>query len=176
MDSELQDAKKLRKAELITPPNRLKEKVGSGGLNETTLAKAQGSMESSIVDFQPVAQPFLDMITRGLDEIKTGNLAGEKAVETLIYPAMQLKAQGTMFSYPCVTDIGDVLVNFLEVVPNIDQDVIEIVVAHKRAINSVIVHKLKGDNGRVGKELKSALIDACNRYYAKQEKRRKKPG
>jgi hypothetical protein len=157
--------KKIRHAELLSPPNMLKEKVGSGGLDENVIAKAQALLEDNKVDFKPIADMLIEVLNEAVQNAKSGAVKGEAAIEAVIYPAMQLKAQGAMFHYPLVTEISNILVNFLETVTDIDKDVLDIVVAHKMAINAVVAGKIQGDGGRTGKDLRDALMDACNRYY-----------
>lgn len=161
----MQEQKKVRKAELISPPNRLKEKVGSGGIDENVLNKAQALLENNTVDFKPIASMLMELLAEAVTDAKNGNIKGETAIEAMIYPAMQLKAQGTMFHYPLVTEISNILVNFLETVTMVDKDVLDLVVAHKMSINAVLASQIKGDGGKVGKDLRDALMDACNRYY-----------
>ncbi|MDY0008975.1 MAG: hypothetical protein RBS08_04650 [Bdellovibrionales bacterium] len=161
---------KVRHAELISPPNRLKEKVGSGGIDENVLQKAQELLERNTINFDPIANMLLDLLVEAIADAKSGALKGEDALGAMIYPAMQLKAQGTMFHYPLVSDISHILVNFLETVEDLNRDVLDIVVAHKMAIKAVLASQLKGDGGKTGKELREALMEACGRYY-----RSKKP-
>lgn len=165
MSETFQEQKRLRKAELITPPNKLKEKVGTGGIDEVVLNKAQNLLENNTVDFKPIASMLSDLLSEAITDAKLGKISGEQAIEAMIYPAMQLKAQGTMFHYPLITEISNILVNYLETINNTDKDVIDIVVAHKMSINAVLSAEIKGDGGKVGKELRDALLDACNRYY-----------
>ena len=160
-----QNQPKIRRAELINPPNRIKQKVGGGGIDENIITKAQELLEHNTVDFKPIADMLMDVLNEAIQNTKSGNLTGEKAIEAMIYPAMQLKAQGAMFHFPLVTELSNILVNFLETVTNTDKDVIDLVVAHKMAINAVIAGRVQGDGGAKGKELREALMDACNRYY-----------
>jgi hypothetical protein len=160
-----QNQKKLRKAELIMPPNRLKEKVGHGGIDETVLMKAQELMENNSIEFQPIAAMLIDVLSEAISDAKAGHISGEEAIEEMLYPAMQLKAQGTMFHYPLVSDISNTLVSFLETVGNTDKDVLDVVLAHKMSINAVLSSQIKGDGGKVGRELREALLGACARYY-----------
>lgn len=157
--------KKVRKAELIMPPNEIKEKVGSGGLDETVLIKAQDMLANNTVDFAPIGATLLEALANALEKARTGQTTGEAAIEAIIYPAMQLKAQGAMFHYALVTEISDILVNFLETVTNTDKDVLEIVNAHRLAIGAAVSGKVKSDGGASGAALRDALMDACNRYY-----------
>jgi hypothetical protein len=156
---------KVRNAELISPPNRLKEKVGSGGIDETVLMKAQELLERNTINFEPIANMLIDLLVEAIADAKSGDLKGEEAIEAMIYPAMQMKAQGSMFHYPLVSDISHILVNFLETVENTDRDVLDIVIAHKMSIKAVLASHLKGDGGKTGKELREALMEACGRYY-----------
>lgn len=162
------EQQKLRHAELISPPNRLKEKVGTGGIDETVVNKAQELLERNTIDFEPIAHMMLDLLIDTINDAKAGNIKGEEAIEAMLYPAMQMKAQGTMFHYPLISDISHILVNFLETVNTMDRDVIDIVVAHKMSIKAVLASHLKGDGGKTGKELREALMDACTRYYKAQ--------
>ncbi|MFN7113504.1 MAG: hypothetical protein ACK4PK_04010 [Alphaproteobacteria bacterium] len=156
---------KIRNAELISPPNRLKEKVGSGGIDEAVLMKAQELLERNTINFEPIANMLIDLLVEAIADAKSGDLKGEEAIEAMIYPAMQMKAQGSMFHYPLVSDISHILVNFLETVENTDRDVLDIVIAHKMSIKAVLASHLKGDGGKTGKELREALMEACGRYY-----------
>lgn len=156
---------KIRRAELISPPNRLKEKVGSGGIDEAVLMKAQELLEKNTINFEPIANMLLDLLVEAIADAKAGTTKGEEAIEAMIYPAMQMKAQGSMFHYPLISDISHILVNFLETVEDMNRDVLDIVVAHKMSIKAVLASHLKGDGGKTGKELREALMEACGRYY-----------
>lgn len=156
---------KIRNAELISPPNRLKEKVGSGGIDEAVLMNAQELLERNTINFEPIANMLIDLLAEAVADAKSGDLKGEAAIEAMIYPAMQMKAQGSMFHYPLVSDISHILVNFLETVEDMDRDVLDIVIAHKMSIKAVLASHLKGDGGKTGKELREALMEACGRYY-----------
>lgn len=157
--------KKVRKAELISPPNTLKEKVGAGGLDDTVLVKAQAMLENNTVDFIPIASMLLEALGNAIQNAKDGGSEGEAAIEALIYPAMQLKAQGGMFHYSLITEISDILVNFLETVTDVDKDVLEIVTAHRMAIGAAVTGKIQGSGGATGVALRDELMNACNRFY-----------
>lgn len=165
MEETFQDQKKVRHAELLTPPNRLKEKVGTGGIDETVLKKAQTLIETNTVDFKPIATLLLEQLNKTTVEARTGATTGETAIEAIIYPAMQLKSQGSMFHYPLVTDFSDILVNFLETVESVDQEMLNIVDAHRLSMSIVLSGQITSNNDPAAKDLRTALIDACSRYY-----------
>ncbi len=158
------EPKKLRKAELISIPNVLKEKVGSGGIDQTLIAKAQAALDANTVDFVPIGEMLLKALDEAILAGTSGNVTGEAAIEAILYPVMQIKAQGAMFHYPLATDVSDILINFLEAVEKVDHDVLEIVTAHKKVLHTVLQKKMKDDTGAVGKQFCVALQDACKRY------------
>ncbi len=160
-----EDQPKRRKAEFITPPNVLKQKVGSGGIDEKILAEAQQTLEDNTTDFKPIAADFIHMLNQTIQRITQETTRGEPAIEALIYPAMQLKAHGSMFHFPLVTAISDILINFLETIDDIDDTVLEIVTAHQMTLSVVISTDMTGDGGAQGQSLKTSLLAACSRYY-----------
>ena len=103
--------KPRRRAEFIKVPNTLKAKVGSGGLSEDILNKAQALLENNTVDFQPLAEMYLTALMKGIDIAKGGSFdEAEYIISSMLYPAMQLKANGGMFHYPLVTKVADKLI------------------------------------------------------------------
>lgn len=159
----------LRKAEFIKPPNLLKAKVGSGGLAENILDKAEKLLEENTVDFQPLGEMYLDTLMRGIEA--AGALSSAKDQEALIvgmlYPGMQLKANGGMFHYPLVTKIADTLIQYLEVIERVDEEVIDIVLGYHTTLRAIIQGRIKGSGGPRGQELYDALVGACDRYFSK---------
>ena len=158
-----------RKAEFMTPPNILKAKVGSGGLAEDILNKAQALLENNNVDFGPLAEIYLEKVANGIEAAKKAKPSDdpEDIIGMMLYPTMQLKANGGMFHYELVTKIANTLIQFLEVIEKADQEAVEVVSAFHTTIKAIIHGKIKGDGGAYGKELHDALLSACNRYFDK---------
>jgi len=159
--------KPLRNAEFITPPNLLKNKVGNGGLSEDILEKAQALLENNTIDFAPLGEMYLNNLLCGIEESKNATSADdqEHLISLMLYPAMQLKANGGMFHYQLVTDISDRLIQFLEVIKEPDIEAIEIVLAFYTTIRAVIHGKITGSGGTHGDELLRALNLACIKYF-----------
>lgn len=159
-----------RKAEFIKPVNTLKAKTGSGGLSEEILNRAQLLLENNTVDFLPLAEMYLDSLMKGIDAAKNSTREDDKEylISSMLYPGMQLKANGGMFHYPLVTRISDHLIQFLEVIEEADIEAIEIVLAFHTTIRAVVLGKIKGDGGKHGDDLVTALSDACMRYFQKR--------
>ncbi|MCD8497871.1 MAG: hypothetical protein LRZ85_07205 [Alphaproteobacteria bacterium] len=159
----------LRKAEFIKPPNILKAKVGSGGLGDDILNKAEKLLAENTVDFQPLGEMYLDSLARGIQEARE-NIRGddqEPIIAGMLYPGMQLKGNGGMFHYPLVTTIADTLIQYLEVIERVDEEVLEIVQGYHTTLRAVVMGRIKGDGGEHGRELHRALLEACERYFSK---------
>lgn len=158
--------KTLVKAEVITPPNLLKQKVGSGGIHPKNLSKAKDFLENNTIDFKPLATKLLQGLHETILNGKNNILRGEAAIESMLHPAVQLKAQGSLFHFPLISEIADLLVNFLESVSEVNAHVFEIVSAHEMAISAIIHKNMSGTTYHPqGQALKTSLIDACARYY-----------
>lgn len=163
-----------RNAEFFNPPNHLKMKVGNGGLSEDILNKAQALLESNTIDFRPLGEMYLDSIMRGVERCRL-NAPDDKdgALASVLFPTMQLKANGGMFHYPLVTRVADKLIQFLEVIDEVDKDALEIVLAFHTTIRAILLGQVRGDGGQRGEELMKALVDACYRYFEKFPEKRK---
>ena len=157
--------KKIRTASLLTPPNIMRQKMGSGGVDTRALVMAQSFLESNTVNFKPIGIALVFALDEGLRNSKNGGVEGEAALEVMLYPAAQLKAQGAMFHYHLVTRIADILVTFLETVEGVDNDVFEIVEAHQTAFLYILGNNISGHGGAHEKTLQGSLLDACGRYY-----------
>ena len=156
-----------RRAEFIMPPNTLKAKVGGGGIGEEILSKAQELLENNAVDFQPLAEMYLGTLMNGINSARSAKADAdpEPLIAAMLYPSMQLKANGGMFHYALVTTVADRLVQFLEVIIKPDADALEIVLAFQTTIRAIILSRIQGTGGRYGSELIDALDSACLRYF-----------
>lgn len=165
-----------RKAEFIRPKNTLKAKVGSGGVGDDILEKAEALLENHSIDFLPLAEIYLGSLMKGIEKAQAPEYEDqdEYVISLMLYPTMQLKANGGMFHYPLITKIADKLIQYLEVIEIADLDAIEIVLAFHTTMRAIILGKIKGDGGSHGKDLIAALDEACTRYFDRFPRARKK--
>lgn len=172
MDIKHYNQKPVRNAEFIMPPNIIKAKIGAGGLNESILDRAQQLLESNTVDFAPLAEIYLKNMMLGIEtarkELLTKDeLTEEGKISLILYPCVQLKANGGMFHFPLVTRAADRFVQFIEVVERLDEETLEIAQAFHTAIRVIVASKIKGDGGVQGNALIEELNNACMRYFEK---------
>lgn len=165
------EQKRRRTAEFITVPNNIKDKVGSGGLDMHIIAAAQKIIEKNDADFLPHAQRHLYALREGirLTQTQRNRFDIDGLLATIAQPALQLKANGSMFGYPLITHIADLMIRFLEVVKDLDDDAMDVINGFGTALNAVIVGNMNGSGGEDGQNLYRALEEACQRYFNKQK-------
>ncbi len=171
MDIKHYNQKPKRKAKFFNPPNTLKAKAGSGGLSEAILDRSQDLLENHTVDFAPLAEIYISQMRDGITAAAALGKAtdSEEAIEKILMPCVQLKANGTMFHYPLVTRIADRFVQFMEVVERLDEETIDISNAFLTALTIVISGKIKTDGAKHGEALVEELNRACMRYFEKHK-------
>ncbi len=157
---------------IFYPPQvDLKHKVGSGGLSKETVKKAQIVINENKTDFRDVAAPYMSVLNDGISKAKKdasrSNSDVEIIIENILFPAMQLKANGEIFHYPIVTVIGDRLLKFLERINKVDKPSIEIVDAFEASINLIFKKELRGPLTNDGIEIIKELDAACKRFFEK---------
>ncbi|MCC6598456.1 MAG: hypothetical protein IT559_06670 [Alphaproteobacteria bacterium] len=154
------------KVKFIHPPNTLKAKVGSGGIPESLIRKAQQVMECFESDFRPEARRLVDSLDEALKKAQAA-LRSEKDIdkEELVFPVMQLKANGGMFKYELISDVADICLQFMEGVEDYNQDTFEVIQIHKSTINTILNNNLRGSGGPEGYALVQELHAACMRYF-----------
>ena len=159
------------KVRFINPPNTLKTKVGTGGIDESLLKKSQQFIDNAQVDFMPYAERYLKQLGDCTRLLKKGPDDPKPAQEKMIGAIMQLKAHGGMFQYQLLSDVADIALQFLESIEGINQDALTVLQAHENTIKVIINSNLKGDGGREGYALVKELDSACQRYFSKHEKK-----
>lgn len=160
------ETKKGAKPKFFNPPNRLKQKVGDGGIAANTLKKGQDYLDANKIDFEPYAKDFLKALKTFVEKAEKSP-DNQELTDSMIKPIMELKANGSMFQYHLVSMIADVVLQFLETVQTLNKDVLEILKVHNKTLEIIIQNKIKGPCGKEGELLTQELYEACKRYYKK---------
>lgn len=155
-------------AELVTPKNKLKEKVGSGGFNKEAIAKAEKSIEENTIDFKPIAQLYLDEVTRIVKEYRAK--PNNETFSKLMDPLMQLRAQGTFFKYPSISKLADIVVDLLDSEGGVNAPIIDMVDAFTQSTHLLLKSNAMDEKNPVFVALSGELKAACQRYARKKEK------
>lgn len=156
-----------KNVKFIQLPNRLKQKVGSGGIDPRLIQKAQKFIDGAKTDFKPFAQEFLNQIANAIKDHREGKTDQKQGLEAIVVPVMELKANGAMFNYYLITDISRGLLYFLECLEKLDEDSFAIVEVHTTALQTILKNEVRGNTGKEGIMLLEELQNACKRYYSK---------
>lgn len=162
-------APEKKKARIIKTENKLQQKVGSGDVAKERIEATEKAIENTDVDFEPMAMEFLSVLTESVEQAKNAKEEdGARALQNMVKPVMDLKANAKMFGYPLVTELANVMLSFLDNIKKLDVDVIEIVDAHRKTLNLIVKGKMSGPAGEKGALLVQELKGACARYYSKK--------
>lgn len=152
-------------SKLVVPENTLKKKVGHGGFDPKTLVRAQNAIDNNTIDFRPIATGFVGDLDKILADVKaTPPMPQAAIIPAVMYPVMQLRAQGSLFHYPSITRVTQSIIDFLEVVPRVDEPVIEIITAYRNTVSALIALQMKDENSKACSDLCQAFTDVCIRY------------
>lgn len=154
---------------IITPRHTLREKLGYGGIDPAVLTRAQEFIEDTTVDFEPFAKTFLERLKDQIQTLRAKPVRNQADIHALTRPVMELKANGGMFKYPLITEIADILLNFLESLSVLNDDALDVVDIHYKTLTAIVSGKLTGDGGREGRKLAGELDGACQRYMKKHQ-------
>lgn len=154
---------------IITPRHTLREKLGYGGIDPAVLVRAQEFIEETTVDFEPYAKAFLEHLEKEVQIVRGKTIRNQSDIHAITRPVMELKANGGMFQYTLITEIADILLNFLENLIVLNDDAVDVVDIHTKTLMAIISGKLTGDGGREGRRLASELDGACQRYMKKYQ-------
>lgn len=156
-----------KKVKYHVPPNILREKCGTGGVDPAVLTRAQKVIEDNKIDFMPFAERFLDRLDTAIAAARRQKVRDDVIRTGIVNPAMELKANGAMFEYQLISDVSAILLNFLESVDDLNDDALDIVAVHRRTLHVIITGRLRGGGGKDGMALLSELNEACERYFKK---------
>lgn len=146
----------------------LQSKIGGGMIDDKTVQTAQKRMDEEGVDFAPMAQEFLAQLAEGIEKARQGAGDQQQLVRNMTGPVMQLKANAGMFKATLISNLANIMLNFLESIDSLDNDVIEIVNAHHKTLNLIISNKMEGEVKKYGAQFEKELKEACRRYFTKR--------
>ena len=148
------------KVEIITPPDKLKDKVKSGvpgGVNEKVLERAERVVASMGGDFVQWAEKDLKSLQQAFNGLKAGTADKKETLHTIFQISHDIKGQGGSFDYGLLTAIGDSLCGFIEERDRAGAAEIEAIKLHVEALKLVLTNRLKGDGGDTGAKLLEGL-------------------
>ena len=149
--------------QVITPPNKLKAKVGlSKGIDSKMLERAQALVDGMSGDFVERAAEEAGNILTLADS--TGDDKADDRVVQIFRIGHELKGQGGTFGYPLISTIGGSLCRYIESVADHKRVDLEIVRAHALALRAVAVNRITGEGGTIEKQ----ILGELNRLLKKE--------
>lgn len=145
-------------AQLFTPPNTLRMKVGGGfgGIDAGAIAKAEEALKAMSAQFGQWLQDEITKLDAAQTAIRTQGLTQETA-EGLYFRAHDLKGLGSTYQYPIVTRMAGSLCKLLDDPARRTEAPIVLLDAHIDAIKAVVRDEIQTDEHPVGRELAETL-------------------
>ena len=145
-------------AQIFTPPNTLRMKVGGGfgGIDAGAIAKAEEALKAMSAQFGQWLQDEIVKLDAAQAAILTQGLTQETA-EGLYFRAHDLKGLGSTYQYPIVTRMAGSLCKLLDDPAKRTEAPIVLLDAHIDAIKAVVRDEIQTDEHPVGRELAETL-------------------
>ncbi|WP_296166218.1 Hpt domain-containing protein [uncultured Brevundimonas sp.] len=145
-------------AQIFTPPNTLRMKVGGGfgGIDAGAIAKAEEALKAMSAQFGQWLQDEITKLDAAQAAIRTQGLTQETA-EGLYFRAHDLKGLGSTYQYPIVTRMAGSLCKLLDDPAKRTEAPIVLLDAHIDAIKAVVRDEIQTDEHPVGRELAETL-------------------
>ena len=113
---------------------------------------------------------YLNQLETAIEDAKNSDQSMKETLQSLTGPVMQLKANASTFKYDLIGNLANIMLSFLEAIQEMDDDAISIVAAHHQTLKAIVLKKMTGDGGPVGKQMEDELKGACKRYFLKRQK------
>lgn len=146
--------------QLITPPNLLKAKVGTGGaggIDADLIKRAEDVIDTMSDEFaESVSLEINCVMKHAMDLEADANLAGE-ILNEIRRIAHDLRGQGGTYGYDLISDVAASLFHYTEILSDPMELKHEVLQAHADAMRAVIKNKVKGSGGEIGADLVQSL-------------------
>lgn len=153
--------------------NALREKAlggqvpsGPGVISEEALAAAQEQFEKMAEDYPDWVQSVLSKLHEQHSRCVDTPALRHSCFKRLNEIAHDMKGQGGTFGYNLISSFAVSLYEFTRPRDTYSDEVVELVKSHVDAMKAVIVGRVKGDGGQVGKELTESLHKAIDKFQS----------
>jgi hypothetical protein len=170
--SELEDTPAKPVARMVTPTNRLKNKVGGnmsnsmpGQFDERLIAQAQAAVGQLRPPYKDQSVEDLLQLQRLVREAEQREPQDRAAqMQKIARVALNVQGLGDSFGYQLMTRFGRSLRRFTEQLETATNEQLLIVRAHIDAMRVVMTQDIRGDGGPIGQELTAMLEKAIKQY------------
>jgi len=152
------------KAQFIKVPNRLAAKVTVIDESpEEKFARAEAALAEMHDDYTIWVDQDLRSLKRSLAAARSDPAQCRQHLEALYRTIHDMKGQGQTFGYPLVTEIGESLCRFLDKVDGVGDIEFAVIESHVGALSAVIVNRVEGDGGDIGRQVTLGLRAAVDK-------------
>lgn len=146
------------KPQFLTPPKRIKDKVGSSGGVEPTvaLARAASIVGDAAGDFAASSNTELIRLEAALARAQADNNP-EQHRDALFGAAHEIRGQSGTFGYPLATAAGDAMCKFMAARQPMKPDDLQYLALYVQSVGAIFRNRLTDDGGAMGAELKALL-------------------
>ncbi len=148
------------KPQLITPPNTLKDKVGTGGpgaVDLDVLERAEQVIADLAGNYLEWVEEDLVKIHKALEDLKAAGGDRKAELDRVFQIAHDMKGQGGSFGYQLITVVGNQLCRFIEPLESVGPGEIEVIKLHIDTMSLIIAQRMEGDGGKAGEALLAGL-------------------
>lgn len=169
---ELEDTPAKPVARMVTPTNRLKNKVGGnmsgnlpGQFDERLIAQAQAAVGQLRPPYKDQSVEDLLQLQRLVREAEQRDPQDRgPQLQKIARVALNVQGLGDSFGYQLMTRFGRSLRRFTEQLETATNEQLLIVRAHIDAMRVVMTQDIRGDGGPLGQELTTMLEKAIKQY------------
>jgi len=146
--------------QLITPPNLLKAKVGTGGvggIDPDLIKRAEDVIDTMSDEFaESVTREIMRLMKLAMD-LENDPAKAEKILKKVRRVGHDLRGQGATYNYDLISDVAASLYRYTERLSGSAALNGEVIRAHADAMRAIIKNQVKGNGGEVGVDLVKSL-------------------
>ncbi len=152
-------------AQIFYPKNKIKDKVGKGGLPSEMLSKADDAVVALKEDYCTIVEDQLVTIWESFNGVQDGTLNQDEGIADIMQAAFNFKGEAGTFGYPMIGQLGGSLYRYTNVNPTAAN--MTIIKLHLEAIGAVARHKIQDDSHPIAKEIAKNLEIAIAKFSPK---------
>lgn len=104
-------------------------------------------------DFPEVAARSLGEMKDYFESAKANPCDAKKEVRAILTLAMDLKGEAGSYGYQMLTEIGELLRRYTQNLESLSARDLQVIPAHIQAMEVVLRDQIKGDGGKVGRQI-----------------------
>jgi len=143
--------------EILTPPNKLKQKVGDGGFDPVAVTRAQRAVQAMTGDYVGQAEAHVAALRQAMDRAAAD--AGLKAsgIQQIYDKTHELRGEGGTFGFPLITSIGALLCGYIDRAGSPGAAELDVVSAHIDAMTGIIANRITGVDNAICRQILTDL-------------------